>query len=109
METDNSLDVVRDLRFLDIAGAKVIKSDGSRVLVKAAIELHSTHIRYLKYLPASLSPCCKSLSDEDSSHFRENTKKLCKTLIPPSTLVPLIETLFKRHQSPPQQDFLKIN
>eukprot|EP00924_Labyrinthula_sp_SR-Ha-C_P011065 snap_masked-scaffold_33-processed-gene-3.30-mRNA-1 protein AED:1.00 eAED:1.00 QI:0/-1/0/0/-1/1/1/0/200 len=98
METENSFDVVRDLRFLDIAGAKVSMHEGSRSLAIAARELHSTHIQCLKHLRASLSSCCKSLSDEDLSHFRASINKiLCETFTPPSTLVPFIEILLKRY------------
>eukprot|EP00924_Labyrinthula_sp_SR-Ha-C_P011636 snap_masked-scaffold_17-processed-gene-3.30-mRNA-1 protein AED:1.00 eAED:1.00 QI:0/-1/0/0/-1/1/1/0/102 len=77
METENSLDEVKGLRFIGLTGARVLMSDGSRSLAKAARELHSTHIQSLKHLLPSLSSCCKSLSDEDSSHFRENIKKSC--------------------------------
>eukprot|EP00924_Labyrinthula_sp_SR-Ha-C_P004909 snap_masked-scaffold_1-processed-gene-15.38-mRNA-1 protein AED:1.00 eAED:1.00 QI:0/-1/0/0/-1/1/1/0/67 len=45
METENSFDVVKGLRFLALARAKLIMSDGSRSLAKAARELHSTHIQ----------------------------------------------------------------
>eukprot|EP00924_Labyrinthula_sp_SR-Ha-C_P006618 snap_masked-scaffold_38-processed-gene-2.69-mRNA-1 protein AED:1.00 eAED:1.00 QI:0/0/0/0/1/1/2/0/125 len=108
MKTESSLDIVKGLRILGLASAKVIMGDGSRSLAKAARELHSTHIQCLKHLLANLSSCYKSFSDEDLSRFRASINKiLCETFTPPSTLVPFIETLLKGYQNPPQQDFLK--
>eukprot|EP00924_Labyrinthula_sp_SR-Ha-C_P011283 snap_masked-scaffold_48-processed-gene-1.112-mRNA-1 protein AED:1.00 eAED:1.00 QI:0/0/0/0/1/1/2/0/197 len=102
METENRLYDVKGLIFIGLTGAKKLMSDGSKSLVKAAMEFYSTHIQSLKHLLANLSSCCKSLSGEDLSHFRASVNKiLCESLTPPSTLVPIIETLLRRYQNQP--------